>query len=399
MKILFVSAVMPYPLYSGGQVRIYNLLSRLSKGNEITLCTFLRNEKEKQYERDIPFCNKILTYYRGHAWQPNYVVRSLLGSMPLLLASYDHRAFREAIARELGNRSYDLIHIEPWYVWKSLPKTDIPVVIATHNIEHEVYTEYVRRFWIPLLRPGYYWDVLKLRYWEERIWRSAGELIAVSEDDAAVIRKVVRGDVPVTVVPNGVDVSSFSFKVKDESDPPVFLFVGSFTWMQNRDAVLWLMKDIWPTLRARYKGATLRIVGRGMPVKLQSNILREGGTLLEHIEVIEDEFRNADILLAPIRIGGGTSFKILEAMASGVPVVTTSLGASGLAVKNGKELLIGDTSEEILSEVDFLLSSDIRRVAMAREARKKIVQEYAWDTIAKKQEAVWRETHEEQKKA
>lgn len=398
MKILIVSAVMPYPLYSGGQVRMYNLLSRLSKNNEITLCTFLRSESDTQYERNIPFCKKILTYYRGHAWQPNYVMRSLLGSMPLLLTSYDHAAFREIIAQELAGGSYDVIHIEPWYVWKSLPKTDIPVVIATHNIEHEVYIEYVRRFWIPPLRPGYYWDVLKLRYWEERIWKSASELIAVSEDDARVIRKVVGEHVPVTVVPNGVDVSSFPLKIKDANTSPVFLFVGSFTWMQNRDAVLWLIKDIWPTLRARYKGATLRIVGRGMPVKLRSNILRQGGTLLEHVEVIEDEFRNADILLAPIRIGGGTSFKILEAMASGVPVVTTSLGALGLNVKNGKELLIGDTSEEILSEVDYLLSSDKRRIAIAREARKKIVQEYAWDTIAKKQEAVWRKTYEEQRK-
>ncbi len=399
MKILFVSAVMPYPLYSGGQVRIYNLLSRLSNGNDITLCTFLRNESERQYEHDIPFCRHVLTYYRGHAWEPNYVIRSLLGSMPLLLTSYDHAAFRESIARELGDGSYDIIHIEPWYVWKSLPKTNIPVVIATHNIEHDVYTEYVRRFWIPPLRPGYYWDVLKLRYWEERVWKSASELIAVSEDDAAVIGKVVGGHVPVTVVPNGVDVSSFSFKVKRGSGPPVFLFVGSFTWMQNRDAVSWLIQDIWPILRARYKGAKLKIVGRGMPVRLRSLVGAQGGILLEHVEAIEEEFHNADMLLAPIRIGGGTSFKILEAMASGLPVVTTSLGALGLTVRDGKELIIGNTSREIVSGVDMLLSLDKRRIAMARDARKKIVQDYAWDAIAEGQEAVWRRTHEERKNA
>lgn len=397
MKILFVSAVMPYPLYSGGQVRIYNLLSRLCKGNEITLCTFLRNEKEKQYERDIPFCGHVLTYYRGHAWQPNYVAKSLLGTSPLLLTSYDHKGFREIIARELASRSYDLIHIEPWYVWKSLPKTDIPVVIATHNIEHEVYTEYVRRFWIPPLRPGYYWDVVKLRYWEERIWRSAGELIAVSEDDARVIRKVVGEHVPVSVVPNGVDVSSFSFNVKKQKTPPVFLFVGSFTWMQNRDAAVWLLKDIWPILRARYKGAILKIVGRGMPDRLRSYVKSQGGMLLEQVEEIEEEFHIADMLLAPIRIGGGTSFKILEAMASGLPVVTTSLGALGLTVQDGKELMIGNTCEEIVSKVDTLLSSEKRRIGMARDARKKIVRDYAWDTIALKQEAVWRRMYEERK--
>lgn len=392
MKILFVSAILPYPLYSGGQVRIYNLLSRLGKSHEITLCTFLRQESEKQYIRDIPFCKKIVTYYRGHAWQPNYVIRSLLGPLPLLLTSYDHADYREIIARELDRDSYDIIHIEPWYVWKSLPKTDIPVVIATHNIEHEVYTEYVRRLWITPLRPGYYWDVLKLRYWEERIWRSARNLVAVSQDDAVIIRKVVRGQVPVCVVPNGVDVSSFHMKIRDKSTSPVFLFVGSFTWMQNRDAASWLAKDIWPSLRARYKGATLRVVGRGMPDNLRSYIKSQGGMLLEHVETIEKEFHNADILLAPIRIGGGTSFKILEAMASGLPVVTTTLGAAGLTVTGGKELMIGNTKEELLSGVEALLSSDKRRTIMARDGRKKIEKDYAWNTIAKILDRVWYET-------
>lgn len=390
MKILFISAIMPYPLYSGGQVRIYNLLSQLGKSNEITLCTFLRTESERQYVGDIPFCKKIVTYYRGHAWQPNYVIRSVLGSMPLLLTSYDHAAFREIIARELASSSYDLIHIEPWYVWKSLPKTDIPIVIATHNIEHEVYTEYVRRLWITPLRPGYYWDVLKLRYWEERIWRSARELIAVSEDDAAVIRKVVGRQIPVRVVPNGVDVSSFHMKIEKESTAPVFLFVGSFTWMQNRDAAGWLAKDIWPSLRARYKGATLRVVGRGMPAHLRSYIKSQGGMLLQHVETIEKEFHNADILLAPIRIGGGTSFKILEAMASGLPIVTTTLGAAGLTVTGGKELMIGNTKEELLSAVDVLLSSPARKTSMVRDGRNKIVRDYSWDRIAAIQESVWK---------
>lgn len=392
MKILFVSAILPYPLYSGGQVRIYNLLSRLGKSHEITLCTFLRQESEKQYLRDIPFCKKIVTYHRGHAWQPNYVIRSVLGSLPLLLTSYDHADYREIIARELGRDSYDIIHIEPWYVWKSLPKTDIPVVIATHNIEHEVYTEYVRRLWITPLRPGYYWDVLKLRYWEERIWRNARKLIAVSEDDAAVIRKVAGEHIPVIVVPNGVDVSSFRMKIKDESASPVFLFVGSFMWMQNRDAVEWLMKSIWPMLEKRFPGAVLRIVGRSMPSKLRKLVVNTRVTLLEHVENIEEEFHNADVLIAPIRIGGGTSFKILEAMACGLPVVTTTLGAKGLKVAHGRELVIANTDDELVEAASLLVMSPKKRSEIARNARKTIERDYAWDTIAKSLDLVWYET-------
>lgn len=392
MNILFVSALMPYPLYSGGQVRVYNLLSRLSKNHTITLVTFLRNLSEKRHENDLPFCKKIITGYRGHAWQPGYVARAVMGFKPLLLTSYDHEWLREEIKNELTAGAYDLIHIEPWYVWPSVPKIIVPVVVATHNIEYAIYTEYVRRLPLVPLRPGYYWDVIKLRYWEEYVWKRASHVVSVSEDDARVIRRKIGSASAVSVVPNGVDVRSFRYEIKKAGDTPVFLFVGSFTWMQNRDAVAWLVKSIWPTLQKRHPGATLRIVGRSIPQSLRKLIGNHEIRLLEHVEHIENEFHNADVLIAPIRVGGGTSFKILEAMASGLPVITTTLGAAGLNVTHGKELFIGNTEAELVAAVGRLLASSKRRIEIAKEARKTIDREYDWDNIAKAMDRVWYET-------
>lgn len=392
MKVLFVSALMPYPLHSGGQVRVYNLLSRLSRHHQITLVTFLRDLSDKRYEKDLSFCKKIIAGYRGHAWQPGYVARSMMGFKPLLLTSYDHAALRQEIAHELSAGDYDLVHIEPWYVWPSLPKTALPIVVATHNIEYAVYTEYVRRFRFVPLRPGYYWDTLKLKYWEERVWKEASHIVAVSEDDASVIQKSVGSIVPVSVVPNGVDVSSFRFEMKKTGEAPVFLFVGSFTWMQNRDAVAWLVKSIWPLLRNRYPGATLRIVGRSMPSSLRKLVGNHQVTLHEHVENIEEELHTADLLIAPIRIGGGTSFKILEAMASGLPVVTTTLGAAGLNVTHGRELLIANTHDELVEAVTVLIKSHKNRSEIAKNARKTIEWDYAWDNIARSLDRIWYET-------
>ena len=392
MKILFVSALMPYPLHSGGQVRVYNLLSRLSRHHEITLVTFLRDLSDKRYEKDLAFCKKIITGYRGHAWQPEYVLRSLAGTRPLLLASYNHSELRQEIAKELSTGSYDLVHIEPWYVWPSLPTTTIPTVVATHNIEYEVYTEYVRRFRFVPLRPGYYWDTVKLAFWERRVWKHASRIIAVSEDEASVIQKSVGPAIPVSVVPNGVDVSSFHFETKKPGGAPAFLFVGSFMWMQNRDAVQWLMKSIWPMLEKQFPGAALRIVGRSMPAATRNLIVNPRVMLLEHVENIEEEFHNADVLIAPIRIGGGTSFKILEAMACGLPVVTTTLGAAGLNVTDGKELLIANTDDKLIEAASLLVRSPKKRSEIARNARKTIERDYAWDNIAKSLDHIWYET-------
>lgn len=392
MNILFISALMPYPLYSGGQVRIYNLLSRLSRTHDITLVTFLRDNQEKLYEKNLRFCKKIITWYRGHAWQPGYVARSVVGFTPLLLTSYDHAGLREEVAAELSRGQYDLVHIEPWYVWPSVPVTAIPVIAATHNIEYGVYAQYARTLRFMPIRPFYYWDVVKLRLWEERIWKRASRVVAVSPQDARVIQETIGSPTSVSIVPNGVDISSFRFAVKKNIDAPVFLFVGSFTWVQNQDAVRWLVTSIWPKLKDTHQGSQLRIVGRGMPAAIRKLVTNHRVTIHEHVEDIEKELHEADLLLAPIRIGGGTSFKILEAMASGLPVVTTTLGATGLKVADGKELMIGDTQDQFVRVVESLLASPKKRQEIARSARRIIEREYTWDSIAKTMDRLWYET-------
>ena len=131
MKVLFVSAVLPYPLYSGGQIRIYNLLKRLAKKHEIHLYSFIRSEKEKEYVSNLSFCKTVTTVLRGRAWQPKYLLKTLTNPYPFLWNTYHNSEMLSLLSDEIAKGQYDLIHIEPGYVWPSIPtEHKIPIVIA-----------------------------------------------------------------------------------------------------------------------------------------------------------------------------------------------------------------------------------------------------------------------------
>lgn len=362
MKILFVSAVLPYPLHSGGQIRIFHLLKRLGEKHEITLCAFTRHTSELQYASQFSFCKNVFMIHRGQAWQPHYMTKSVFGRYPFLLATYDIAAMRQILYGLMQKENYDVVHLEPFYVWPSVPKSNTPVVIGEHNIEYEVYKQYVRRFPVVPLRPILSIDIVKLRFWEERIWRHAQAVTTVSEHDEQVVQKLQKR---VYRVPNGVDLSSFPFKPK-KTKVNTFLYIGNFKWMENRDAVEHLERDIWPEIKKIYPAAQLRIVGKGR----------------NPVDSIQDELNKADIMIAPIRIGGGTKFKILEAMATGVPVITTTIGAQGL---DQKALWIADTPGEVLTAIEKI-SKNSERI---KQARKIVEAEYDWDTIAQSLEYVW----------
>ena len=371
MKILFVSAVLPYPLHSGGQIRIYNLLKRLSKNHEIHLYSFIRADSEKKYLPELSFCKKVVMVHRGRVWQPKYVLKTLTSSYPLLWSSYHNAEMLSLLADEVAQGGFDLLHIEPGYVWPSIPSAKrVPIVVAEHNVEHEVYEAYVRQFPVGPLRPFLSLDVAKMKLWEKRMWEKADAIVAVSENDK---QKIGAG----FVVPNGVDTKAFAFRPKKTmSKNLTFLYVGNFRWMENRDAVQYLISVWWPAIQKKYPRATLRIVGRNAP---------KGRYFVGDVEDVRDELYKADILVAPIRIGGGTKFKLLEAMAAGLPVITTPVGAEGI---EDAQVQLAEKPEDVLRSIAWL-SVDKNRLTMTAAARKIIEKNYSWDLIAQKLDYVW----------
>ena len=298
---------------------------------------------------------------------------------------------QELLQKELDKKIYDVLHVETFYVMQNLPKNfALPTVLVEHNIEYLVYKKYADNAPI-FLRPFLAYDIAKLKRIEESFWKKASRLVAVSESEKAIMK---RDDV--VVVPNGVDVKKFAISRTKSTDEIRVLFIGDFKWVQNRDAVAWILTEIWPKISSKLEVRSsklpimLWIVGKNIPVSLK-RLTNDPAIVFDENAPDETEkiYQKSDVLLAPIRVGGGTSYKILEAMASQTPVVTTKLGAEGLEIKHEKEVLIGTTSDELAANVVKLLADKSLAEKLSQQARKMVETNYTWEEIVKKLEAVY----------
>jgi glycosyltransferase involved in cell wall biosynthesis len=392
MKILMVSSYLPYPLYSGGQIRLYNLIKNLSKEHEITLiCEKRLSQTAEDIEAVKKICKRVITVPRQKQWSAKNILKTGFSMDPFLIVGHTNEKFRLAIRDELVRENYELIHVETFYVYQNLPRVSIPVVLVEHNVEYLVYERFASLA-NPVLKPFFYLDVLKLKKKEIEAWRKADKLVAVSNAEKRVMK---RADVD--VVPNGVDTGSFRFRSSEEIPAEKrILFIGDFKWLTNIDAAENILKHIWPRLSLKLSEAKektnvkLWLVGKNIPTKIKNlavgkNIILDENNKDETGEI----FRKAYVLLAPIRAGGGTSYKIIEAMASGVGVVTTNLGIEGLEAKNNIHVLASEHEDEMANLVLDLIHDHSLYRKLTLNARKLVEEKYDWKIIAQKLNEVY----------
>lgn len=389
----------PYPLVSGGQIRSYNLIKHLSKKHEITLFSFLRQDESDEYQEELKkYCRKVKIFRRSRAWASlTNILFTAVSPYPYLVSLYYSWPVRikKAIDSELKKEDYDLIHAETFYVMPNIPETQAPILLVEQTIEYLVYQHYTEelKFW-PLKLPLYF-DVLKLKFWERHFWQKADRVVAMSENDCQIMKQQVSS-LQVDIVPNGVDVDFFS-KVKRKKDgQKTVLFVGNFNWLQNREAVEILVKKVWPVIKKSIKDVRLLIVGRNPTEEVRrlgdDNIIVRGD-----IDDIRKIYEAADVLLAPIRGGGGTRFKILEAMVAKVPVVSTSIGIKGLDVIDEEQALIRDTEEEMALATINLLDNKPKAKALAGKAHDFVIKNFGWKDIAEKLDRIYEEVGKKQR--
>lgn len=380
---------LPYPLVSGGQTRSYNLLKNLADKHDITLFSLIKDKEEKRYVPELEkFCKKVFVFNRSkNPWTLRNVLLTGFSAYPFLVIRNLSREEKRFVTSELNREKYDLIHAETFYVMPHIPKTKIPILLVEQTVEYLVYKHYVQDQASLLLRPVLWIDIAKLWFWETYFWKRANKVVAMSEADKKAMRELVP-ELEVDIVPNGIDERYFSLKKNLGDGKKRILYVGNFKWLQNREAVQLLATFIWPKIKQRISNSKLWICGTAVTDDIRS-LASDNVEVVEGMPDIRDAYNSSDVLVAPIKGPGGTRLKILEAMASGVPVVTTKVGIEGLGVVDGKHVLVRDSHDGLVNAAIQILEDKVLAQNLAREARKLVVEKYSWKVSAQRLDDIY----------
>jgi glycosyltransferase involved in cell wall biosynthesis len=392
MKVLMLTPDLPYPLVSGGQIRTYNLLKHLSKHHDITLFSLIKDESERTHLSELKkYCKNIQLFKRT---KNPFVLRNILlagfSSYPFVVTRNLPLNMKAAVQAELSRGNYDLIHAETFYMMPNIPSTKVPIILAEQTIEYLGYQDYMKKA-NPLIRPLLKIDIAKIKYWERYFWKKADKLITMSSEDKVFIEHELGSKENISVVANGVDLDFFSKVKKQLPKNPTVLFVGTFKWLPNNEAVDEIVKKIWPEIIKVLPSAKLKIVGFSPTEKIQNYASDPSIEVLGGIDDIRTAFASAHALLAPIRSGKGTRYKVLEAMITGTPVVATTLAAEGLDLQNGVDVLIADSSLDLAKSTVRLLKDELLQQKLATAGQQLVKKGYSWDTIAKDLDKVYKE--------
>lgn len=374
---------LPYPLLTGGQTRSYNLIKRLSSlGHEITLFSLVKNNDERKHVGELEkYCKEVKVFNRSEKpWTLENILKTGFSFYPFLVIRNWAEGEKNAISAKLKEEEFDLIHAETFYVMPHIPATKIPILLVEQTIEFLVYRHYADTHRNIFLKPFLYLDVLKMKYWEKRSWTEANKVAAMSLEDKRIMLSQLP-NLDVDIVPNGVDSEFFGKPVSQRSKTPIVLYLGNFTWLQNREAVEVLVEKIWPRIKRDIPAAKLWIIGKEAQ-KFFPGLSTEDIRVAE-VEDVREVYRQASVLVAPLYGGGGTRYKNFEAFASGLPVVTTSIGIGGTEAKDGVEVVVRNAPDEIAEAAVELLKNPAQANAIAESAKKLVKNKFDWDPIAK----------------
>jgi glycosyltransferase involved in cell wall biosynthesis len=394
LKVLVLDEEIPFPLNSGKRIRTWNLLRHLAEKHSITFICYGNPDNpgfaamERLGIRVVTVAN--LTPANSNSFYLG-ALANLLSVWPYSVARHHTERFRDAVRQLIASERYDLVHCE-WTPYASYAGAagKVPTLIMAHNVEATVWRRRAEHASSMAERLYMKLQATKMAHFEKRSFAQAMRVITVTEEEQQTAN--AWGARATSLVSNGVD-TEYLRPMAGATEPNSLLFLGSLDWQPNRDALQYLLRQILPRIQAANPEARLRIVGRQPATKLREQVEgMHGVDWVGEVPDIRPWFAQAAVVLVPLRIGGGSRIKILEALSMTKAVVTTRIGAEGLDVVSGEHCLIADTPAEFTECVAHLLHHPERADKLGRNGRDLVVRQYDWSRLAQNLEHAWQET-------
>jgi polysaccharide biosynthesis protein PslH len=397
MRILWLKTELLHPIDKGGKIRTYHVLRGLSARNHVTyLCLDNGTAAPDAHDRAREYSTRLVTVPFRPATRGSF--RFLMGaalnvfsSLPYAVARWRSRKLESRIREEAGDA--DVVVCDFLASSVNVPKDlRAPLVLFQHNVEALIWKRlaevapagsrraYVSMQWRRMVR------------FEARECRRYARVVAVSETDKALLEEEY-GLEGVAVVPTGVDIDYFRPDPEVKRDDRRIVFTGSMDWMPNQDGITWFIDRVLPLVRQRIPDVRLDVVGRHPP----RNLVERGAAddtvhVTGFVEDIRPWVQQAAVAVVPLRVGGGTRLKIYEAMAMETPLVSTTIGAEGLPLREGNDFLRADTPAAFADAVIGLLLAPGRAQALGTRAAKRVRAEFGWDRVVEVFEGICRES-------
>jgi sugar transferase (PEP-CTERM/EpsH1 system associated) len=387
MRILVIDEEFPYPLDSGKRIRSYNLLSRLAHRCELHYLAFGSEDSESYAALSTAGMNPIpvpatippqsgpLFYFR--------LAANLLSRYPYIVERHYSKLFQNCLRDAVANLRPDVILCE-WtpYAAYVREKRDLPTVVVAHNLEQRIWRRYYEHEASPLKKWYIGRQVTKVSSFEHWVFNTVDGAVAVSGPEASEIMSM-NADLRVQVVENGVDPDYFS-PSPEKRQAESLVFVGAMHWRPNQDAVQYFVDEILPRVREHRPEVVFTVIGQGPPSHIQKLAARPGVRIVGRVEDVRPYVDAATVFVVPLRIGGGTRLKILEALAMSKAVVSTSVGAEGLDLIDGTHIMIADTASAFAERIEKLMADTELRGRLGEAGQRLVRELYVWDTLAEK---------------
>jgi polysaccharide biosynthesis protein PslH len=391
LKILWLNSGLLLPLDKGGKLRTWHLMRHLAMRHEITYLSFSDASQTVQDRMGMSeVCSTLETVPRSDAAKgtlPFYLKAAsfIVDEAPYAVANYRSAEYRARLDALLASNAFDVIVCDFLPPAVNMPdRLPCPAILFTHNVEAEIWRRHVETATNQLSRVLLTQQWNRMLRFERRALAAFDLVLAVSDTDSDTFERLYPGALkaPVHVVQTGVDTGFFHPDIQTTVRPEHLVFTGSMDWLPNEDGMQYFVRDILPLVRRQVPQATLSIIGRAPTPAVKRLAEQAGIEVTGRVDDVRPHIAAGAVYIVPLRIGGGTRLKIFEAMAMGKAVVSTTVGAEGLPVTSGQNVVIADDPARFSQAVVDLLRDAETRQRLENEARRLVVEKYDWSAVA-----------------